>query len=117
MVSEGYQIQQVNINFSGDPEHQHDNIKRMHEDRKMTISIFTLRDWSMLSIAFDNFFQDLFDKQVYETRIQSARICVVWKKKIPEGETTQFTDCVIQSSSDIVQISNELIDINWIREI
>ena len=104
----GFQLDSVGIQWLTEEENHARRIR-------VSITIYSLRDFSAFCKSIISEARKYFNNE-YETNVCRMRVYLVWRKETDYGSSTDVVDTIVNDHNQIIDIYNNLINADWIKE-
>ena len=114
LMDTGYKVQQVNLYFTADPYPDRTKIAADIKSWRITMHISSQEDYGAMANHLDRLVESYLDARLYITDVKAVRIGLVWEKDEEYGKSVEFCECVVYSSSEMREVSDQIINLSWL---
>ncbi len=114
LMDTGYKVQQVNLYFTADPVPDKTKIAADIKSWRITMHISSFNDYSAMANHLERLVESYLDANLYITDVKAVRIGLIWERKEEYGTSVEFCDCIVRSSSEMSEVSDQIINLSWL---
>ena len=114
LMDTGYKVQQVNLYFTADPNPDRTKIAADIKSWRITMHIKSLKDYGAMANCLATIVEDYLDEQLFDSDVQALRIGLVWEKDEDFGKSVEFCDCIVRSSFEMKEVSDQIMKLSWL---